>query len=123
MVFSTSSPVGIHVARLDVLVQLVGGFGLQEWELTCYNREQDHASGEDVSMLALVGLFFQDLGSCVHLSTFEVVEVINVFVGSIAKVCELEVKILINQNILQLQVTMHDSTLMQIFDCCKDLSY
>lgn len=54
-------PEDVGSVASDALVVRIAGLGRSEWRMLCDHDEQDHARGEQVSLLALVWLVKMDL--------------------------------------------------------------
>ena len=83
--------------------------GLLEGENALHDDENNDGKGEQVNLGALILLALLDLWCHVGHCASVALEGINVLVAGEAKIGKLHVEALIEQNILELEVTVNDS--------------
>lgn len=81
------------------MIELVLEFSLAEWEVSDHDSEQYDAHREDISLPSIVELAFADFRSHVALGSPERAQLINVLVGSEAKVGQFQVHVLVHEYI------------------------
>ena len=101
--------VGVDLALDKEVVEVLFFAGLLEREDALNNDEEDDSDGEHVNLSALVLLALLDLRCHVGHGATIGVEVINVLVAGKAEVSELQVKVVVDENVFELQVAVNDT--------------
>lgn len=106
--------VEVDLASAEQVVEVFLGSSLLEGEDTLHDDEQNHGEGEHVDLSAVVLLSFLDFWCHVGEGAAVALEAVDVLVASEAEIGELEVKALVNEDILELEVTVHNSVAVHV---------
>ena len=113
--------VGVRLPLQDQIVEVLLFAGLLEGENALNDDEKDDSNGEHVDICAFVLLALLDFGSHVCHGATVGLESIDVLVASEAEVGQLEVQIVVDENVLEFEVAMHDSTSVNVLDGIEHL--
>lgn len=109
-------PVLVELALEDQVVEILVFLGLLEWEDTLDDDEKDDTGGEHVDLLSVVGLAFLDFWSHVGHSTSVGTELVDFLVGGEAEVRDLEVQVVVDEDVLELKISMDDALGLHVTD-------
>jgi len=113
--------VGCYLSSHQEVIEVFLLTSFLEGEDSLDNDEQNDAHGEQVHLSTVIGLALLDFGSHVGHCTSVRLEVINALVARKPEIGDLQIEVIINKNVFQLQVTMHASEVMHIFDSVNHL--
>ena len=91
----------------EEVVEVLFLAGFLEGEDTLYDNEDNYANAEQVNLGSIVGLSLFDLGSHVSHGASVGLEVVDAFVASETEIGNFQIKIIVHENVLELEVTMH----------------
>ena len=114
-------PVLLYLPCAYQVVEVLFRACFLEREYALDNNEKDDAKRKQINLSALVDLTFFDLGCHVSHGSAVAVKAIYVFVAGKSKISKFDIQILIDQDILKLQVTVHDSATVHVLDTLKQL--
>ena len=104
------------MASKEKVVEVLLFAGFLEGEDALYDNEDDHANAEQVYLSSIVGLSLLDLGSHVSHGASVRLKVVNAFVASETKICNFQIKIIVDENVLELEVAMYAAEVVHILD-------
>ena len=113
--------VGVGLPLEDQVVEVFFLAGLFEWENALHNDEKDDSDREHVDVSALVLLALLDLGCHVGHSATVGLESVDVLVAGEAEVGQLEVQVVIDENVLEFQVAVHDPPRVNVLNGVEHL--
>lgn len=114
-------PVCVQLTVLDQGVEVVVVLGLLEWEDSLHHREQNDCGREDVDLHSVVNLILLDLRSHVGHGAAVAVKRVDLLVSREAKVCHLDVHLLVDEDVLELQVAVYDSFAVNVLERVEQL--
>ena len=100
--------IGIAVARLQEMIELIVHFSFTEGEVANDDGKENDSEGENISLPSVIFFRLPNLWCHVALGTSKGIKSVNVLISSEAKVGELQVHIVVEQNVLQLDIAVHD---------------
>lgn len=107
------SPEDISAVSRDEFIKTISGSSLGEWRVTGNHDEQDYTNSKEVNRLSLVGSLGVDFRSHVGLSSELSEELSSSSTSSErsskAKVCNLSVKLGIDEDVFRLEISVSDS--------------
>jgi len=109
-------PVSGVVTLEEKIVEVLVFFGFFEWEDALHDDEQDDARGEHVDLGAIVVLALLDLWSHVCHGTSVRLEIVDFSEGGEAKICNLEVHVIINEDVFKFQVSVNNTLSMHVLE-------
>ena len=115
-------PVLVELLRVYQIVEVLISFGFLEREDALDNDEQDDAHAEDVNLATIIRLSFLDLGSHVRHGAAVRRQLGDLFEGRKAEVSDLEVEVLVDEDVLQLEVAVHDRLRLEVLERIKHLA-
>ena len=115
-------PVLVELLRVYQIVEVLISFGFLEREDALDNDEQDDAHAEDVDLTAIIRLSFLDLGSHVRHGAAVGRQLGDLFEGRKAEVSDLEVEVLVDKDVLQLEVAVHDRLRLEVLEGIEHLT-
>ena len=115
-------PVLVELLRVYQIVEVLISFGFLEREDALDNDEQDDAHAEDVNLATIIRLSFLDLGSHVRHGAAVGRQLGDLFEGRKAEVSDLEVEVLVDEDVLQLEVAVHDRLRLEVLEGIKHLA-
>jgi hypothetical protein len=107
-------PVSGVVALKKQIVEILILLGLLEWEDALDNDEQDDTSGEHVDLSTVVGLALLDLRSHVGHRASVRLQIVDFSEGGKAKIGDLQVHVLINQDVFKFEVSVNDALAVHV---------
>jgi len=108
--------VGFDLTGQEQVVEVLLFARLLEWEDALYDNEDDDTDREEIYLGAIVGLALLDLRCHVGHGASVALELVNAFVASKAEVGNLEVELIVYENVLELQVTVHTSEVVHVVE-------
>lgn len=109
-------PVLLELALEDQVVEVLVFLGLLEWEDALHDNEEDHTGGEHIDLLSVISFALLNFGSHVGHSTSVGIKLVDFLVGGEAKVCHLEVQVIVNEDVLQLEISVDDALGLHVTD-------
>ena len=109
-------PVLLELALEDQVVEILVFLGLLEWEDTLDDNEEDDAGGEHVDLLSVVSFALLDFWSHVGHGSSVGIELVDFLVGGEAKVRDLEVQVVVNEDVLELKISVNDALGLHVTD-------
>ena len=108
--------VGVGLTLEKQVVEIFFLAGFFEGENALHNNEEDDSDGEHVDILTLVLLAFLDLGCHVGHGSAVGLKSINVLVASESEVGKFQVEVVIDKDVLELQVSVHNFAAVHVLD-------
>jgi serine/threonine protein kinase len=102
-------------------IKLILKVSCAEGEVSDDEGEQDDSHGEDVGLLAVIGVAVADFWGHVALSASEGGQLFNVLISGEAEVSELQVHVFVHQNVLELDVSVNNPVGVHIFELFNHL--
>jgi len=109
-------PVLFELALEDQVVEILVFLGFFEWEDALDDNEEDDTGGEHIDLLSVISFALLNFWSHVGHSTSVGIKLVDFLVGGEAKVCYLEVQVIVNENVLKLKISMNDALGLHVTD-------
>ena len=109
-------PVLLELALEDQVVEVLVLLGFLEWEDTLHDNEEDDAGGEHIDLLSVVGLALLDFWSHVGHGASVGIELVDFLVGGEAEVRDLEVQVIVDEDVLELKISVDDALGLHVTD-------
>lgn len=111
----------LELSRQNLLVKLAGIFVFKRQKAR-EHRKQDHSRGPHINATPVVQLALDHLGSGVAWRSTSSLESLSLLVGvGQAKVNQLQILLVVEQEIFRLQISVHNAQLVQVLDRALDL--
>jgi len=115
--------VGFYLTGQKEVVEVLLLAGLLEGENSLYDNKYDNSHAEKVNLGAVVSLAFLDFGGHVSHGASVGLEVVNAFVASETEIGDFQIQLVINENVLELEVTMDAPEVVHVLKSVKHLSH
>lgn len=109
----------VSLSAEEEVVELVLHLSCAEGEVANDEGEQDDSHGEDISLLSIIALALANFWSHIALSSSEGNELLDVLVSGEAEVGQLEVHVVVDQDVLELDVSVNNIlavNVLELFD-------
>jgi hypothetical protein len=102
-------PVLIKLSVDDKVVEIFVFLSFLKWENTLDDNEKDDTSREHIDLLSVVGLALLDFWSHIGHGTSVGLKLVDFLVSGKAEISNFEVHIVVNQNVLELQISVNNT--------------
>jgi len=97
--------------------------GLLEGEDALYDNKDDNSDREDINLGSVVGLALLNFWGHIGHRTSVALELVNALVASEAEVGDLQVELFVNEDVLELQVSMNASETVHVVEGSNELRH
>lgn len=108
--------VSFDLARQKQVVEVLFFAGLLEGEDALHDDEDDDSDREEVNLGAVVGLAFLDFGGHVGHGTSVAFKLVDALVACETEVGNFEIELIVDQNILELEVSVDAPEIVHVVD-------
>lgn len=108
--------VGVNLTGQEQVVEVLLLAGLLEGENALDNNEHDDTHAEKINLSTVIRFSFFDFGGHIRHRATVRLEVVDAFVASETEICNFQVQLIVYQNVLELEVTVHAAEVVHVLE-------